>query len=109
VKFLVDQQLPPALAGFLRSQGHDAQHVRELGLKEADDAVIWRHAAEYQMVVVSKDEDFYFLAVTDGGTGRLVWVKIGNCRKAVLMEKFRAQLAAIVAALEAGNRIVEIR
>jgi predicted nuclease of predicted toxin-antitoxin system len=58
---------------------------------------------------VSKDEDFYFLAAKPGGDGRLVWVKIGNCRKKVLLEKFGAQLGAIVAALEADNQIVEIR
>jgi len=51
VRFLIDQQLPPALAGFLQDQGHGAQHVRELGLKEADDATIWRYAAENGMVV----------------------------------------------------------
>jgi predicted nuclease of predicted toxin-antitoxin system len=109
VRFLVDQQLPPALAAFLKNQGHDAQHVRELGLKEADDATIWRYAAANGMVVVSKDEDFYFLATKPGGDGRLVWVKIGNCRKQVLLKKFGAQFGAIVAALEADNQIVEIR
>jgi len=29
VKFVVDHQLPPALARFLEDQGHAARHVRE--------------------------------------------------------------------------------
>jgi predicted nuclease of predicted toxin-antitoxin system len=44
VNFVVDHQLPPALARFLANQGHIACHVREMGLKKADDASIWRRA-----------------------------------------------------------------
>jgi predicted nuclease of predicted toxin-antitoxin system len=44
VKFLVDAQLPPALAAWLREQGHEAQAVREVGLREAHDEVIWAYA-----------------------------------------------------------------
>ena len=109
MRFLVDQQLPPALARFLETAGHATQHVREIGMKEADDRAIWKHAVAHGMVMVSKDEDFYFLALSPGSTGRLVWVKIGNCRRQTLIEKFRVQLGAIVAALESGSRIVEIR
>ena len=63
MRFLVDHHLPPALARLLESAGHTAQHVREIGLKEADDATIWRHAIAHEMTIVSKDEDFYFLAL----------------------------------------------
>ena len=78
-------------------------------MKDASDVSIWRHAIARQMVMVSKDEDFYFLALSPGSTGRLLWVRIGNCRKQTLVEKFRTQLGTIVAALESGSRIVEIR
>ena len=78
-------------------------------MKEASDGMIWNHAGAHDWVVVSKDEDFYYLALSPNSTGRLVWVKIGNCRKRVLIEKFRMQIGAVVAALESGTRIVEIR
>ncbi len=109
MKFLVDHQLPPALATFLKREGHSAQHVRELGLKESDDTVVWRHAVTHQMTVVSKDEDFYFHAVAPGSTGKLVWVRLGNCRNRPLLEKFSAHLKQIVLSLESGNRVMEIR
>jgi predicted nuclease of predicted toxin-antitoxin system len=35
VKFIVDAQLPPALARLLRESGCDASAVREIGLREA--------------------------------------------------------------------------
>ena len=109
MNFLVDHQLPPALARFLELQGHSAQHVRELGLKQADDRAIWRHALANDMTVISKDEDFYFIATSADAKGRLVWVRTGNCRKAKLFENFNARLPQIVAAFETGSRIVEIR
>ncbi len=109
MKFLVDQQLPPALARYLQSEGHDASHVRELGLNEAEDQVIWRLALANQQVVISKDEDFWYRAIAPGSTGRLVWVRIGNCRRQNLIEAFRNRLASIVAAFETGSRIVELR
>ena len=109
MKFLVDHQLPPALARFIATQGHQAEHVRDLGLMEADDTVIWRHAVARGVVIVSKDEDFTYLAGLPGGTGKLVWVRLGNCRKGVLLEAFRVQLPRIVSELETGIQIVELR
>jgi len=109
VKFLVDHQLPPALAKFLREQGHDAIHVRELGMTRADDAIIWQRAVTDDRTVVSKDEDFYYMAIATGSQGRLVWVRIGNCRRQTLIEAFSLNLDQIISALKAGSRVVEVR
>jgi hypothetical protein len=40
VKFLVDNQLPAALAEFLRKRGLDCQHVLDVDLAQASDADI---------------------------------------------------------------------
>jgi predicted nuclease of predicted toxin-antitoxin system len=109
VKFLVDHQLPPALAHFIQTQGHTAQHVREIGLMSADDRVIWRHSVTNDLILVSKDEDFYFLATQPGSTGKSLWVRIGNCRTKALLENFTLQLPRAVAAFEAGALVVELQ
>ena len=41
MRFIVDAQLPPALARFLASLGEEAIHVLDAGLLEADDGEIW--------------------------------------------------------------------
>lgn len=62
MRFLVDNQLPVALSQFLTSRGCDCQHVVEAGLAAASDGEIWRHAHETERIVISKDEDFLYLA-----------------------------------------------
>ena len=68
MRFVVDAQLPPALARWLASQGVEAEHVFDVGLAEAPDAVIWQQAMERVAVVVSKDEDFALRVQMSGGT-----------------------------------------
>lgn len=40
MRFLIDEQLPTALARWIVSQGHDAQHVFDVGLGGASDVTI---------------------------------------------------------------------
>lgn len=58
MRFLVDAQLPPALAQWLREAGHDAQAVREVGLREAEGSDLWDHALRTDAALITKDEDF---------------------------------------------------
>jgi predicted nuclease of predicted toxin-antitoxin system len=58
VKFLIDQPLSPAVAVELGRAGHDAVHVRDLGMHAASDEEIFDRAARDDRVVVSADTDF---------------------------------------------------
>ena len=58
MRFLIDNALSPALAPLLQQAGHDAIHVRELGLQHADDEVIFERAVAEHRIVVSADADF---------------------------------------------------
>jgi predicted nuclease of predicted toxin-antitoxin system len=108
VRFLVDTQLPPALARCLARLGHEAVHTSEVGLEAALDADVWSKAIADGSIVVSKDEDFFHLANRPADRGRLLWIRIGNCRKVVLVDAIERTSATIVAAFESGQRIVEL-
>ena len=58
LKFLVDAQLPPALARWLRDQGYQAAHVQDVGLRDAEDGPIEAHALGAGAVIVTKDDDY---------------------------------------------------
>jgi len=108
VRFLVDNQLPVHLARSLAARGHDAVHVVAVGLDSADDQTVRKRAEMERRIVVSKDEDFFFLANRPGDAGRLLWIRIGNCRKTASMAALDHSLDAVVAAFESGQRIVEL-
>ncbi len=46
----------------LQSRGIECQHVIDIGLGRATDAEIWDYASRNGCVVISKDEDFLYLA-----------------------------------------------
>jgi predicted nuclease of predicted toxin-antitoxin system len=58
VKFIVDANLSPRVAELLRSAGHDAVAVREIGLADASDDEILDHALAGDRVIISHDTDF---------------------------------------------------
>lgn len=58
MRFLVDAQLPPALARLLREHGHEADHVTDIGPGDASDQDLWRFALANEAIIVTKDEDF---------------------------------------------------
>jgi predicted nuclease of predicted toxin-antitoxin system len=109
VKLLIDNQLPAALARALAAMGHDAVHVLDLGMGQETDRLIWMEAAHQQRIVVSKDEDFLFLATQPDESGRLLWLRIGNTRKAELLNAILPRMTEIEALFTQGQRIVEVR
>lgn len=106
MKFIVDNQLPAALARWLEAKGADAIHVLELALDTAKDHDIWTLAMREQRIVVSKDEDFFHLANRANDQGRLLWVRVGNCRRDMLLARFESAWLGIEEAFVAGNRVV---
>ena len=106
MRFLVDAQLPPALARFLESQGHEARAVRDAGLRDADDSVIWAFAEREGWIIVTKDEDFPERAINSAASPQIVWLRIGNSTRRAL---FAPLLPGILRELAAGHRIVEVR
>ncbi len=109
MRFLVDNQLPAALARWLAARGADAVHVLDIGFDATLDSEIWTRAILESRIVVSKDEDFLHLANRLGDEGSLLWVRTGNCRTMPLLARFEAEWSAIEQAFASGQRVVELR
>lgn len=109
MRFLVDAQLPPALARWLTEQGHQADHVVDLGLESSPDREVWRVAHEKEAVVISKDEDFVTLATLQPEQAQVVWIRLGNTTRRGLLQWFAPLLPSIEEALERGERLVEVK
>lgn len=107
MRFLVDAQLPPALARRLEALGHRAEHVADCGLATASDDLIRNFAADNGAVIVTKDEDFAVSQLLQGGPP-VVWLRLGNTRRVVLLERVEADLPAVLAALQRGETLIEL-
>jgi predicted nuclease of predicted toxin-antitoxin system len=109
VRFLIDAQLPPDLASLFVSFGFEAVHVLDVGLLHATDNQIRVYAIREKMVIVTKDEDFAIMKRLTPKGPQIVWIRIGNTTKRVLMERMRPRMKEVVDALLAGEAIVEVR
>jgi predicted nuclease of predicted toxin-antitoxin system len=61
MKFLIDNALSPTVSQCLCDAGHDSIHVRDIGLADAADAVVFAVAKEQDRILVSADTDFGML------------------------------------------------
>lgn len=107
MRFLVDAQLPPALARRLEALGHRAEHVADCGLAAAPDGAIWKYAADRGAAIITKDADFAIRRLLQSGPA-VVWLRLGNSRRGVLLARVESEFPAIMLALERGETLVEV-
>ena len=82
MKLLFDQNLSHKLARSVADIFPDSLHVRAVGLKAADDSLIWSYAKANGFMIVSKDSDFYQMSLLFGHPPKVVWIRRGNCSTA---------------------------
>jgi predicted nuclease of predicted toxin-antitoxin system len=58
VKLLLDANLSPEVGRRLKEAGHDAIHVRDIGLLSAPDPEILQAAADAERILLTADADF---------------------------------------------------
>jgi predicted nuclease of predicted toxin-antitoxin system len=109
MRFLVDAQLPPQLAAWLRDRGHEASALREIGLRDADDADIWSRALADGAIIVTKDEDFAAMAGRIANGPQVLWVRSGNLLRRALIDRFEAAWPQVEPFLAGGASVVELR
>lgn len=104
MRFLVDNPLSPVVARGLRTLGHDALHVRDIGLASESDTVILRRARLEGRIVVSADTDFgTILARTRGKHPSVVLFRHGTERRPEVQVRILGEvLPGIEDALAAG-------
>ena len=82
-RIVLDQGLPASAAIFLRQDGWDAVHVREIGMQEANDDAILDYASQELRVVVTLDRDFpQILAFTCAAKPSVVLIRQQRLRAA---------------------------
>jgi predicted nuclease of predicted toxin-antitoxin system len=96
MKLLFDQNLSPSLVRRLVDLIPDSLHVREVGMKDADDSIVWDYAKQNDFMIVSKDSDFHQRSFVHGQPPKVIWVKLGNCPTTEVEKLLRANYATII-------------
>jgi predicted nuclease of predicted toxin-antitoxin system len=96
VRLLFDENLSHQLVRLLGDIFPRSVHVRDVGLKSADDPLVWQYAKENHLIIVSKDSDLHQRSFVLGHPPKLVWVRLGNCSTSEVEILLRRHFSAII-------------
>ena len=106
----LDARLSPRLARWIRENlGHDATALRDKGLRDAEDHVIFQAARSEQVILLTKDKDFADLVERFGPPPQVIWLRCGNTSEARLKEILSNHLEDALAFINAGDALIEIQ
>ncbi len=100
MKLLFDQNLYHKLVRRLADLFPDSIPVREVGLKESEDPVVWEYAKPQGLMIVSKDADFHQRSFVLRFPPKVMWVRLGNCTTAKVEQVIRKNFDSIKAFAE---------
>jgi predicted nuclease of predicted toxin-antitoxin system len=105
----LDAQISPTVALWLRSRfGVRALAVRDLGLRDAEDAEIFAAAKAADVAVMTKDSDFVQLLNRFGPPPQIAWLRSGNTSNTRLKQLLLQTFPEVLRVLESGEPLVEI-
>ena len=106
MKLLVDAQLPSKLCEILDMIGIDSLHVDSLPQKdETSDKEISIYADANDLIVISKDSDFYHSHMILGQPKRLLLITTGNIKNRKLFDLIRDNILVITNLFETCNYV----
>jgi predicted nuclease of predicted toxin-antitoxin system len=94
---LFDENLSPKLVRLLDDLFPNSIHIRDIGLKAADDQLVWDYAKGNGLIIVSKDADMHQRSFMFGAPPKIVWVRLGNCSTKEVEELLRQHTEALIA------------
>jgi predicted nuclease of predicted toxin-antitoxin system len=106
----LDAHLDPELASWISVRFHlVTKPLREIGLRDADDVVIFDAARRFgEIVIMTKDADFADLVRRRGHPPQVIWLTCGNLSTIELQAVLMRSFAFALKELETGVALVEI-
>ncbi len=72
-------------------------HVRQIGLRDAADSIIWDYARQNGFAIVSKDSNFQFRSLLYGRPPKFIWLRAGNCSVKTIQDLLRHHAQTLLA------------
>jgi predicted nuclease of predicted toxin-antitoxin system len=107
LRYIIDTQLPPRLAAFLRERHFDAVHTTDFPEGHLlQDAEIRAIARAENRIIITKDTDFFDYYMVKGSPPMVLLLKVGNIANADLLTLIASKLALIVSSFENGSTLI---
>lgn len=87
MKLLLDQNLSHRIVPALQEIFPESEQVCLVDMGGVSDKAIWDYALEHGYAIVTLDADFQEYSLLQGGAPLIVWLRCGNQRKEVVLEK----------------------
>jgi predicted nuclease of predicted toxin-antitoxin system len=97
VKLLLDENLSPRLAPRLLSLFSALTHVRDVGLRQADDRAIWDWATANDHLIVTSDSDFVEMSRRLGWPPKIIHIETCDFPFRVIEDMLRRSAVRISA------------
>ena len=108
MKFLIDAQLPPSLAQSFQQAGQDCIHTLDLPERNhTSDQTINKLTISDNLILVTKDTDFFHSYLINKEPYKLVFVTVGNMKLNELKKFFESHIIEIIAAIT-DNGMIEV-
>jgi predicted nuclease of predicted toxin-antitoxin system len=107
MRFLVDMNIATDVPAWLRAQGHDAVHLREVGLQELGDEAVLAKAVAEKRVVLTFDLDFAAIAAAAGhARAAVILLRLRSAQTTRILDRLQDILASTAQALETGAIVI---
>ena len=78
MKLLLDQNISFRITNKIQNIFPGSKQVRDLGLENTRDSLLWNYAKENGFCIVTFDGDFYDLGLIKGSSPKVIWLRLGN-------------------------------
>ena len=85
MKLLLDQNLSFRFLDQISTRFPGSTQARVAALDQASDLQVWEYAKQHELTIVTKDMDFYELALARGVPPKIVWLRCGNVSNRYLL------------------------
>ncbi|BDQ03596.1 DUF5615 family PIN-like protein [Ignavibacterium sp.] len=101
-KFLIDVNLPKRFSFFNKSNFH---FVADLDPRMSD-MQLWEYALNNNLVIVTKDTDFYNLSISSLKKPKVIYLQLGNIKISDLHKFFEKNWSDIISHLNDASMII---
>jgi len=96
MKLLIDENLPYQIGKELSVEYLHATRISD----QATDSELWRYAKEHQLIILSKDTDFFDRLLLEGTPPKVIWVRLGNLTRQQMIETLTSRWPVIQIAIQ---------